>query len=152
MYTFVIYSTFTTTHNLASWWHFFYWGGNIERNVESLVIILSSSFLASLIPLSIVALTRLLWSSLTYTWNNNLRFSVTINFYLQKIIDNCWLHNLWMMHNSVIKRLLYMFINFLINFSLLFQCLWCSSIFNCPVFTFSSSNLKVSSFVLLQKC
>ena len=43
------------------------YGGNSERNVESLIIILPSSFLESLIPLSCVSLTRLLCSSLTDT-------------------------------------------------------------------------------------
>ena len=42
-------------------------GGNSERNVESLIIILPSSPLASLIPPSFGSLTRLLCSSLTDT-------------------------------------------------------------------------------------
>ena len=46
-------------------------GGNSERNVESLIIILPSSSLASLIPPSFGSLTRLLCSSLTDTWSNN---------------------------------------------------------------------------------
>ena len=49
---------------------------------------------------------------------------VTINFHLHKIINNLWLHDLWMMHNTVIKRLLYIFINFGIPFSLFFQWPW----------------------------
>ena len=46
-------------------------GGNSELNVESLIIILFSPSLASLIPISLVSLQRLLWSSLTDTQSNN---------------------------------------------------------------------------------
>ena len=75
-----------------------------------------------------------------------MRFSVTINFYLQTIIDNWWLHNLWMMHNPVINRLLFMFINFWIPFLFLFQCPWFISIFNWLALRFSRSNSTESSF------
>ena len=50
---------------------FFNWGGNSERNVESLIRILSYSFIASFIPPSFVALTIFSWSYLTDTYNNN---------------------------------------------------------------------------------
>ena len=46
-------------------------GGNIEHKLESLIIILYSSSLASLIPLSFVSLTRILCSSSMDTWSNN---------------------------------------------------------------------------------
>ena len=58
---------------------------------------------------------------------NKLRFSVTINVYFKKIIENWVLQKLWMMHNPIIKRLLYLLIDFWILFSLLFQWLWYSS-------------------------
>ena len=46
------------------------WCGNSERNVKSLIIILSYLSIASLSPPYILALTRLLWSSLTDNCNN----------------------------------------------------------------------------------
>ena len=50
---------------------FFNWVGNSECNVESLIRVLSFSYLASFSPPSFVLLTRLLWSYLTDTCNNN---------------------------------------------------------------------------------
>ena len=47
------------------------WDGNSERNVESLIIILSYSSLASLRPPSLGSLTGLFWSYLMNTWSNN---------------------------------------------------------------------------------
>ena len=76
---------------------------------------------------------------------NKLRFSVTINFHLQKIICNWWLHDLWMIHNPVIKRLLYLLIDHWIPFSILFQLPWCISRFNFLALIFSSSNSTLSS-------
>ena len=71
MYNFGRYASFATTHDFVSWRHFFIWGCNSKSNVESLMIILSSSFLDSLSPPFSVSLTRLLWSYLTDTCNNN---------------------------------------------------------------------------------
>ena len=71
MYAFRRNATFTTTNNLVSCRHFFSCGGNSERNVESLIIILPYSSLASLRPPSFGSLTRLLCSYLTDTWSNN---------------------------------------------------------------------------------
>ena len=52
---------------------FFYsWGGNSELNVESLIMILSSSSLASLSPPSFVALTSLLLQVSARELHNNL--------------------------------------------------------------------------------
>ena len=70
MHNFVRYTTFPTTHEFVPWWHFFYWGGNNERNVESLIMILFSAYLDSLSPPSTRSLTRLLWSSWTYIFSN----------------------------------------------------------------------------------
>ena len=144
MYTFVKYVTFATTHDLVSWLLFLNWDENSEYNVESLIMILSSPSLASLSSPSIVALIRLLWISLTDTCNNNFGISCGSMrpsiLHLQKIIDNWWVHNLWMMHNQIIKGLLYLFINFWITFLLLFQCPWFISKFNCLVLRVSSSN------------
>ena len=71
MYTFRINAIFATIHYLVSCWHFFNCGGNSERNVESLIMILFSSSLESLRPPSFVSLTRLLCSYLMDTWSNN---------------------------------------------------------------------------------
>ena len=49
----------------------FNWCSNSERNVESLIINLSSSSLASFRPPSLGSLTRILSSYLMNTWSNN---------------------------------------------------------------------------------
>ena len=147
MHTFGRYATFTTTRNLVSWRNFFNWGGNSELNLESLIIILSSLSLSSFSPPYYMALIILLWSSLTDTCNNNFRTSfVTIHFHLQTIIWNWWLHELWRIHNPVIKRHIYLFIYFWVPFSLLFQLPWCISKFNFLALRFISSNSTISSF------
>ena len=76
---------------------------------------------------------------------DKLRFTVIINSHLQTIICNWWLHDLWMMHNPVIKRLLYLFIDFWVPFLLLFQWTWGISKFNCLALRFSSSSSTVGS-------
>ena len=53
----------------------FYWGGNSERKLELLIIILPSSSLASLRPPSFGSLTSLFCSSLMDTWSNNFETS-----------------------------------------------------------------------------
>ena len=65
MYTFSINATLPTTHDLVTCRHFVNWGGNSERNVESLITILPSSSLVSLWPPSFVSLTRLLCNYIT---------------------------------------------------------------------------------------
>ena len=50
---------------------FFGWGDSSELNVESLIMILFSAYLASLSPPFSGSLTSLLWSSHTDTWSNN---------------------------------------------------------------------------------
>ena len=50
---------------------FFNWGGNSERNIESLIMKLSSSSLAYFIPPLSESLTILLWSYWIDTCNNN---------------------------------------------------------------------------------
>ena len=50
---------------------FFNWGGNNERNVESLIMILLSAYLASLSPSYTGSLTMMLWSSRTETYSNS---------------------------------------------------------------------------------
>ena len=69
MYTCSRYATFTTTQRV---YICFNCGGNSKRKVESLIIILPSSSLASLRTSSFGKLTRLLCSYLTDTWINNL--------------------------------------------------------------------------------
>ena len=69
----------------------------------------------------------------------------------QTIIDNWWLHDLWMVYNPVIKILLYLFINFGIPFSILFQCPWFISKFNYLELRFSRSNSTVISFFVTSK-
>ena len=73
MYTFIRNASFTSTHALVLCWNLFYCGGNNIRNVESMIIILFSSDLASLRPPPFGSLTRLLWSSLTDTWSKKIR-------------------------------------------------------------------------------
>ena len=130
---------------------FLNWGGNSECNVESLIMILLSSYHAYFIPSLSVSPTRLLWSSLTDTCSNNFVTSCVSVWpsilHLQKIIDNCWLHNLWMIHNTLITRLLYLFINLWISFSLFFQCPRYSSIFNFLALWFRSSKSTDTSFL-----
>ena len=50
----------------------FCWGDNSERNVESLMMILFSTYLASLSPPSYRSLTSLLWRYITYTCSYNI--------------------------------------------------------------------------------
>ena len=105
----------------------FHWGDNSERNVESLIMILFSASLTSLSPPLYVSLIRLLWSSLTDTCSKKIETSYgpvgtsIFNFQFHTIIDNWWLHNLWMLHNTVIQRLLYLFIYFWIPSSIFFN-------------------------------
>ena len=94
---------------------------------------------------------EVLWQTPAILFWNQLRYSGTINFHLQIIIDTWWLHHLWMMRNPVIKILIYMFIHFWILFSLFFQRPCCISIFNCLALIFISSNLTGSRFSNL-KC
>ena len=49
----------------------FSWGGNSEHNVESMIMILFSAYLASLSSTSTGSLTRLLWCSQIDTCSNN---------------------------------------------------------------------------------
>ena len=65
------YATLATTHDLVSWRFLKNCGGNTERNVELLIMILFSASLASLSTPLYLSLTRLLWSSLTDTCSNN---------------------------------------------------------------------------------
>ena len=115
---------------------FFNCGGNSEHNVESLIMILFSASLASLSPPFSLSLTGLLWSPLKDTCSNNFGTSCgsvwpsIIN--LQTIIDIFLLHNLWMVHNPDIKRLLYLFINFWISFFTM-VCTWSFSRGDCNI-------------------
>ena len=60
MYTFGRYATFANTYDLVSYRHFFNWVSNSERNVESLIMILSYSSLSYFSPPLVVALYEVL--------------------------------------------------------------------------------------------
>ena len=70
--------------------NFFGRGGNSERNVESLIMILLSTFLDSFSPPSFVALKILLWSSLIDTCNKNVGKVAFQCNYQFSLSDNHW--------------------------------------------------------------
>ena len=77
---------------------------------------------------------------------NNFKSSVTINVHFQTIIKNWWLLNLWMMHNPVIKRILYLIIDFKTLCLPCFNLPQSSSWFSLFVMWFSNSDWRIVVF------